>query len=225
MVELVWLHSAGLSPSLADLPSTLRAQALLQALQEETLVQVSRGKEGAGFSRTLWGHESDDPRLYRFCSAAQEAAERAGISRDVARQVVGAIGELEDNIHLHSENARSGVIAFSATPGTFEFVIADQGIGVLRSLHMWPEHRSISDHGSALEAAIRRGATRFGPNSGHGNGFRQLFVGLYNLNSMLRFRSGDHALVLDGRVGKEKAQLFRAAANIPGFITSVVCRP
>lgn len=225
MIELEWLRSRGINlPSLIDLPHNRRTRAFLCALEAEDIVSVSTDNQVAGFIRTLWTHDEDDQRFYRFCSLAQTAAERAGIARSYAQQLVGAIGELEDNIHLHSGLPSSGLLAFCAKDRAFEFAIADRGMGVLKSLQTGDTNMAISDHGAALDAAVRHGVSRYGPGTGHGNGFRPLFAGLYNLNSLLRFRSGDFALTMDGRIGQEKAELFRVV-DCPGFVISVFCRP
>ncbi|MEZ5832067.1 MAG: hypothetical protein R3D05_12890 [Dongiaceae bacterium] len=223
VVELEWLRSQGVKlPSLLELPRNRRTRALLRTFEAETVVAASAPRQTAAFVRTLWTHEEDDKRFYNFCSLAQEAAESAGIARACAQQLVGAIGELEDNIHLHSGRPSSGLLAFCAKDKTFEFIVADKGIGVLKSLQT--TNPAISDSGAALDAAVRQGVSRFASGTGHGNGFRPLFSGLYNLNSLLRFRSGDFALVMDGRMGKEKAELFKVV-DCPGFVISVFCRP
>lgn len=224
-IELEWLKpTVPHLPSLADLAPNRRTAALLRSLREDDAVLVSAKKQRAGFVRTLWTHRDNDQRFYKFCSSAQQAAEIAGISRLCAQKLVGAIGELEDNIHVHSGHPHSGLIGFCAKDGTFEFVIADKGIGVLRSLQSRTEVDDIHDDGAALDAVVRHGVSRFGPGTGHGNGFRPLFSGLYNLNCRLRFRSGNSALIMDGRIGREEVHLLEVAV-CTGFVISVFCRP
>jgi hypothetical protein len=61
-----------------------------------------------------------------------------------------------------------------------------------------PQHAALGDHSKALQSALTDGISRFGSDTGRGHGFRPIFLGLANLRGSLRFRSGDHALVIDG---------------------------
>lgn len=74
-----------------------------------------------------------------------------------------------------------------------------------------------------LELALTEGISRYGSGSGRGYGFQPLFIGLANLNGSLRFRFGDHALIIDG----QKPTLMKAKIAqkpfIPGFFISVRC--
>ena len=45
---------------------------------------------------------------------------------------MGALGELQDNVFEHSGRPDSGLVAYGASTGAFEFVVADAGRGVLR---------------------------------------------------------------------------------------------
>lgn len=177
-----------------------------------------------GYFRTTARSRDDELGWVAFGVAAQRAATSVGFSRSTAQQLVGAIGELTDNIYEHSEAAASGVAAFKATPGAFEFVVFDRGIGVMQSLRACPEHASLSDHGNALSLALTEGVSRFGSDTGRGKGFRPLFVGLANLWGSLRFRSGDHALTVDGQ--SPTLVTAQTAQKVPlvGFFVSVTCR-
>ena len=68
---------------------------------------------------------------------------------------------------------------------------------------------------------IYNGVSRFGAQSGRGTGFRPIFVGLANLAGMLRFRSGDHALVIDGQkigdMSAVTAQKVRLPVSLPRY--------
>jgi anti-sigma regulatory factor (Ser/Thr protein kinase) len=130
--------------------------------------------------------------------AAQKAAVAGGFPKKIAGWLVGGIVEMQTNIYEHSEAPQSGLVAFRAGRGVFEFVVADHGIGVLESLRSAPAHFGLTDHGAALELALTDGCSRHGDGIGRGMGFRPLFVGLANLQSKLRFRSGDHALTING---------------------------
>jgi hypothetical protein len=169
-----------------------------------------------GFQRTTRPGRHSDSRLNR-------AAMKAGFSKETAHEFAGALGEMQSNIYEHSEAAHTGVVAFSASPELFEFVVADRGIGVLSSLKTCPEHVSLTDHGDALELALTDGSSRYGSGTNHGKGFRPLFIGLSNLNGLLRFRSGDHALTIEGRDPKHLPWTKARKALISGFLASVAC--
>lgn len=152
-------------------------------------------------------------------------------ARDVAKlpgntpgQLVAAMRELESNIHEHSDAASTGVLAFRAVGGVFEFVAADLGVGVLTSLKKCADYSLLSDHGDALEVALKDGASRFGSNSNRGYGFRPIFIGLLNLRGALRFRSGDHALTMDGTSPNLATAQLAQKPLIKGFFASITCR-
>lgn len=167
-----------------------------------------------------------DPRWILFCRRAQEAFEAAGFTKRRAQGLVAAFRELEDNIHRHSENASSGIVGYRSANGTIEFVSADSGIGVLKSLRTCPTYADVDDAGRALRLALSEGASRYGPGTGHGTGFNSLFTGVANLNGFLRFRSDDHVLSVDGTVqslAKDMMHIFQRPA-LSGFTASITCK-
>jgi len=50
-----------------------------------------------------------------------------------------------------------------------------------------------------LRLALTDGVSRYGKEAKRGAGFRPIFVGLANLAGSLRFRTGDHALTIEGQ--------------------------
>jgi hypothetical protein len=72
-----------------------------------------------------------------------------------------------------------------------------------------------------MEAALADGTSRFGVNTGRGNGFRPIFLGLLNLRGSLRFRSGDHALLMDGTSPQLNTAQLTQKPVIDGFLASV----
>ncbi|PPE73075.1 hypothetical protein C3942_14720 [Solimonas fluminis] len=142
----------------------------------------------------------------------------------MAQQLVGAIGELEDNIHLHSQAVDTGYVGYRAGNNEFEFVVADAGVGILNSLKSCPDYADLKDAGDALQFALQDGVSRYGRSAQRGCGFRPIFVGLANLMGMLRFRSGDHVLVIDGQSPDLAMARVQQRANLPGFVTSITCR-
>ena len=80
--------------------------------------------------------------------------------------------------------------------------------GVLATLREAKEFEDLADHGRAMHLALQDNISRHGRDLNHGNGFRDLFLGLAELNADVRFRSGDHALTISGaRPDLKAAQL------------------
>jgi anti-sigma regulatory factor (Ser/Thr protein kinase) len=220
-VELLSLSRDGLLPqvdsmSWIDLSSVSEFHS---AYQQNHQLWICSSSKRQGFLRTPEDH--DETVTFRFCSAVQKAAITAGFGKGVARQLAAAIDEMLDNIYLHSRMPATGLAAFEARAKKFEFVIADGGIGILRSLKGCDEYSSLLDHGDALQVALTDGCSRYGSGSNHGHGFSPLFVGLSNLNGSLRFRSGDHALTIDGRNPKNIPWRKNAKPPISGFLASI----
>jgi anti-sigma regulatory factor (Ser/Thr protein kinase) len=157
-----------------------------------------------------------------FAIRASRAAQAAGFKKDEAWKLTAAIGEIYGNVVDHSERIDSGYVAYATREKTFEFVVADSGIGVLSSLRKNPAYAHIADSGTALEYALSNGVSRL-LEPGHGFGFQPIFVGLANISTRVRFRSGDYGRELqrnaDGTIPATTAQL----AMIEGLFCSVQC--
>jgi hypothetical protein len=166
-----------------------------------------------------------EARLIAFCHSAQIAAEHVGFPKLLARQFAAFLEEMHSNICEHSDAAHTGLIAYRARRYEFECVIADSGMGVLKSLQGCPNLRDLTDHGEALKLALTEGISRHGLNRGRGLGFRPLFIGLANLNGELRFRSGNAALSMDGNDPIRIPQRISQKPNLRGFFISTKCRP
>jgi hypothetical protein len=180
-----------------------------------------------GFMRTTFDPrvEEDDLERNSFLIAARSAAETSGLLTPVAQSLAAALREMESNIHEHSGAAATGILAFQAGPSLFEFVAADCGVGVLATLREDEEFADLTDHGLAMHAALQEDVSRYGRASGHGHGFRDLFLGLTHLNADLRFRSGDHALLISGPQPELKTARLAQKAPIRGFLAAVRCQP
>lgn len=211
--------------SSVEIPSSQELDALTVAIRERVATGDSFGAE-FGFYPTspAESEQSEDDQWLGWRYRAQASAERAGFSKRVAQGLIGAIDEMKSNIYEHSEHAETGLLAYQRIADAFEFVVADRGIGVLKSLSASPEFSDISDSGTALELALREGYSRFGINVGRGMGFRQLFSALARLNGLLRFRSGDYALLLNGRAAGLDRAIISQKATFVGFSISVICR-
>ena len=198
---------------------------LVSAMDQAIETWVSPANQNTGFIRAVRRGPDSDRRWTGFLMNAKRAGRKVtGLSPAVAGRLVAAMEELENNIHEHAEAPETGVLAYKADPGTFEFVASDRGIGILRSLRQCETYAALSDSGKALEAALTDGVSRRGLNSNHGHGFRPIFTGLMNLNGELRFRSGDHAITMDGASPTLATSRVSQKAPIDGFFASVRCR-
>jgi hypothetical protein len=176
-----------------------------------------------GFFRMGAEWSEDDTPWMGFQLAAQKAASAMGFHRQTAAQFAAALGEMFSNVHEHSGASSSGVAAFMAGGDAFEFAVADSGIGVRESLRSCTDYADLADDGKALRLALTDGVSRFGAQSGRGKGFRPIFVGLANLSGVLRFRSGDRGLVIDGQKIGDMSAVTAQKVRIPGFFASVSC--
>jgi hypothetical protein len=218
-----------LVPSLGQLPQFKRVLALHQALEPSRrgrpiYLDDARTGRSVGFLATAHRSQAGLP-WDDFCLKARIAAGQAGLEPTEARALIGALIEIEENVHLHSQRAEDGIVAFSASPARFEFAVGDSGVGVLNSLRSHPDYAALADAGTALRLALENGHSRYGPKSGHGLGFNALFVGLAALNAELRFRSDDHALTISGAGPSLVASTTLQRPSVQGFMASVVCAP
>lgn len=213
LLEAIWLDQV----SQMDLRYALASEANIW-------LDVSRRR---GFMRTTFNplNPVDDLKRNQFLVAVRIAAESAGFGTPAAQSLAAAIREMESNIHEHSERPASGILAFRASISLFEFVAADAGVGVLATLRTAEEFRDLTDHGLAMHAALQENVSRYGRSSGHGQGFRDLFLGLAYLNADLRFRSGDHALLISGPHPDLKTAHLEQKTSFQGFLVAVRCRP
>ena len=69
-----------------------------------------------------------------FRVEAHKAALASGFPTQIVSRLMGAMGEIRDNVLEHSEAPATGMVAFSSSPGSFEFAVSDSGIGTLASL-------------------------------------------------------------------------------------------
>ena len=224
LLELLQLSVGGRMPRLDKWLSLNSVAPFVSALERARESWVAPVNQHAGFIRAARRGPDGDSLLTGFLMNAKRAGrEVAGLSAAVAGQLVAAMEELEGNIHEHAEAPETGVLAYRAQLGAFEFVAADRGIGILRSLRCCAAYAALPDDGKALEVALTDGVSRHGPDSRHGYGFRPIFTGLMHLNGELRFRSGDHAITMDGTSPTLGTSRITQKAPIDGFFASVRC--
>jgi hypothetical protein len=160
-----------------------------------------------------------------WASRAEQAAVAAGFPKPIAAGVIGAMGELQDNVFRHSQKPDTGLAAYAATVGAFEIVVADSGVGVLASLRECPDYADLRDAGAAIKVAVEDGNSRFGHARGDGFGMGQMFRALANHDGELRFRSDDHALAVRGHSPSLQGHVeLGHKARLTGLTISVLCR-
>ena len=232
LLELLLLNRGSKLSSLdlCHLPTSMRIAALTTCLKCEHSgrgIYVSSQEQSAGFIATARDSRAavESVEWTQFCRNAELAAKSAGLVGPEAKGLVGAMIEIEENVHRHSNRAFDGVVGFYAKQKEFEFVVADSGDGVLASLKSHPDYADLRDAGTALKVALADGNSRFGRDSGNGYGFHGLFVGMANLNGNLRFRTEDHALLIDGTTPSLVTSRIAQKCYVKGFLVSAVCRP
>ena len=224
LLELLHFSAGGRMPRPGTWLALDGAGPMVAALDQNEESWTALQDHYAGFIRAVRPGADGDSRLTGFLMKAKRAGQKvSGLSASVSGQLVAAMEELENNIHEHADAPETGILAYRAEPGTFEFVIADRGIGILRSLRRCAAYASLPDEGKALEAALTDGVSRHGPDRNHGHGFRPIFTGLMNLHGELRFRSGDHAVTMDGTSPALATSRITQKAPIDGFFASVRC--
>lgn len=202
---------------------------IVRALRERAVSGAGARDRAGVFPLSRYDPDGDGPERQvwdQWAKHAENAAVAAGLARALAAGLMGALGELLDNVFEHSGRPESGVVAYAASEGAFEFVVADAGRGVLASLRENPEFAGLTDSGTALRAAASDGASRHARSTGHGYGIGQLFRALAHEAAELRFRSGDHALRLWGDAPSLIGQVELAQkAWLDGLAVSVRCAP
>lgn len=223
LIEMLQLARTGLLP----LPSSAvwldlnGSESLLRAATGSSEYWVSEQGNRVGTFRTKYGGTSSSWASFRV--EAHKAVLSAGFASQTAARLIGAMGEILDNVTEHSQAATTGLVAFDARSGSFEFAVADIGVGALASLKTNAEYAHLRDDGDALQCALTDGESRFGRAAGRGTGFSQLFKSLATLNASLRFRSGDHALTIEGKSPTLINALVAKKPRAVGFFTSVRC--
>jgi hypothetical protein len=225
-----------LQGSLPALPKTIRdlplAVALRQVRSDLGLRATGRTKapprrvdtqpvefwviEGqAGFADQSW--EVFEIRFNR-------SARSVGFTASVADGLQGALHEMAENAVIHSEAPTGILVGYQVLPEAALFAVVDVGNGILASLRTHPAYQDFHVHLEAIRAALHVGVSRFGPGQG-GFGFSQVFKSLAADSGVLRFRSGEGCIMMDGtdlNSDTKGSETFPPA--LPGFQVTVCCR-
>lgn len=160
-----------------------------------------------------------------FLKRAEMTARSVGFADSVAAGLIGAIHELADNVIQHSEAPSGGIAAFAGTASSFEYVVADAGIGMLASLRRAPEFRSLRDDLEALPLAVTPGVSRHGRGAGYGFGYRAVFLPLKAAHGTVRLRSGQAVLEVTGAGPRPDQGRCSQRPRHQGVVVSVEISP
>ena len=134
--------------------------------------------------------------------------------RATVKAVEWSLGEVMDNVVSHAESPVGGFVQATAyrNSNRVEFIVADAGIGIARSM-------GIDDPVRALNSAISEGVTRDqSVNAGNGL-FGSYRVAALSENGQFEILSGNGVLYHDRRANKPQARSWKA----PYRGTSVRC--
>jgi anti-sigma regulatory factor (Ser/Thr protein kinase) len=145
--------------------------------------------------------------------------EEGGFQRTTSRALAGAVGEMLDNVWLHSQESQA-LLAYQIRRRRFAFSVADSGIGILKSLAKNTKYKKLSSSAEAIKEALKPGVSSH--EDGTGLGFSDLLHSLAELWGIVRVRSGEASVVIDRRTEERKKQL-RFVPSLPGVHISVSC--
>lgn len=227
LVELGFTNTDHLK-SLSKHKSQDEVEALLQAMAQKGLAYskgyIATAPKFFEFFRTpQTADEFECDEWNAFARRFENAATQAGLPKIFAKELTGTFGEMASNLFEHSERITSGLVGYRWNQQEFEYIVADNGIGVLKSLQKHSDYASLADSEEALLTALTEGESRHGRAAKRGNGFNTLTLNIASRSSCLRFRSGDRSHVIDGR----KNRLIRTSftcTHYQGFLISVLCK-
>lgn len=157
----------------------------------------------------------------RFCKAVKEAG--FGIR---AEALTGALREMADNVAQHSGLDSScpapGLIGYYVNDGHVAFSIGDSGRGVLASLIENPAWANLPNSVEALLAVINDHASRR-PYGGHGEGFKQVFRSLTDLNGVVVLCSLEGRVTISQNPTGGRRATTGFTGTFPGFQLTVNC--
>lgn len=173
-------------------------------------------------SKNVTGPEGLDLQI-RFRGALQSN----GFPTKLAFAITKVFSEVADNVLQHSTDVEGvpalGIWGYHVGQRWMSFAVADTGRGILRSLRSAPKYASLRNTSEALNAAFRQHASRrVATDPGHKGSFSHIEKRLAELNGVLRFRSDDARVTLDGREGRYDTT-FAPSPQLPGFQMVATC--
>jgi hypothetical protein len=170
--------------------------------------------------------ESFDENLHRYLMGASGALTGAGFPDKARQRLLGALGELLDNVFQHTGGCQWALSAYEVdSSGRFSAVVADDGEGVLASYRRNGQLDAHDSASQALDLAVLQHRSCTG-RADRGLGFRELMDALRSLDALIRVRSDDASLTLaaGAAASGEPARLseeFELRGFVVGFAASV----
>jgi anti-sigma regulatory factor (Ser/Thr protein kinase) len=226
LVEYAIIDEA--APVVLQQANSQNAQRLLKTMNvvSEARIETSSNAKKVEFMRLPLNEASCcDNAWVSFFMRLHNAAKKAGLQSTFTGQLAGTFEEMVGNAVEHSDHPETGMAGYRWEQGEFEYVVADKGIGIMRSLKKHPDYQGVSDDGQALETALTDGVSCKGRQASRGRGFNRLILNIASRNSFLRFRSGDHCHTVDGTKPTPLRATSQLCSTLQGFHISVVCRP
>lgn len=156
---------------------------------------------------------------------AKKAAEEAGMLAHFAQALIGTLEEMAENVVSHSYAPMTGIAGYRTGKSSFEYVVADSGIGVLASLKTKACFASLTDPLEALSLAIKSGVSRMPDDLQRGNGFNGLLGNIAKNSCDLRFHSDTACIKFNGIAAQTSGSLVQSnvdAPSVSGFVISVI---
>lgn len=161
------------------------------------------------------GTEYDEDVKHAFLLELRKRLGDENVAVPSAQAIVGATGEMVDNIWQHAGPGQDAIAAFQIQAKSLWISIGDCGRGMLATYEM---HEDVKTARDALRVAVRehRSSTR---QSGRGQGFRKLLAVLGSMDASLRVRTGDASLETEGLALGGK-WTFREQVPLVGCVVS-----
>lgn len=170
--------------------------------------------------------ESFDESVNRYLMGASGVLAGAGFPDKARQRLLGALGELLDNVFQHTGRSQWALSAYEVDgSGRFSAVVADDGEGVLASYRRNGQLGLQDGASQALDLAVLQHRSSTG-RTDRGLGFRELMDALRSLDALIRVRSDDASLTLaaPAAASGESARLseeFELRGFVVGFAASV----
>lgn len=158
-----------------------------------------------------------------YCYHFTRSAKGVGFSETTAESLGLALHEIASNAVIHSQSSVPAFLGYQVSNRMVEFCVADVGIGVLQSLRTSPKHHDLLDSNDAIRRALKPGVSRF---EYGGTGFNSVFKAITAEWGVVRFRSGNGCVSMDGTDLDYESDKIKISfpPSLPGFQASVTCK-
>lgn len=161
------------------------------------------------------GTDSDEDVKHAFLLELRKRLGDEGVAIPSAQAIVGATGEMVDNIWQHAGPGLNAIAAYQIQAKSLWISIGDCGRGMLAT---YETHDDVKTAQDALRAAVREHRSSTG-DAGRGQGFRKLLAVLSSMDASLRVRTGDASLETEG-LALDGKWTFREQVPLVGCVVS-----